>query len=436
MTLYLDEEFIVLTALFLTQTGGILGPIAEIMGVIMDALFRFTQTFGVVNIGLCIILFTLVTRILMFPLSYKQAKSQKLMSIVQPEVMAIQKKYSGKTDQQSMMMQNAEIKAVYDKYGTSMTGGCLQLVIQMPIILALYQVILNIPAYVPSVKQYFTNIVTAIGGESAIGSLREFINSSDELVNLVSQARISGGVDGIATSNQIIDFLYRLNPSQWDMFTEHFSQQLSGNALVTESINNIINMNNFFGINLATAPGAGGLSNPNIAWIIPILAGLSQWFSTKLIQSQQGTGMQGDDNAMASTMKTMNIMFPLMSVWFCFTFASGIGVYWIASSFIMGIQQYFLNGHFKKMDIEAMIKQNIEKTNAKRAKKGLPPINEKATESQFKKLQQKEQREEEKRNVALEKTKERVKESNKYYNTSSIAERAKMVQKYNEKNNK
>ena len=83
-----------------------------------------------------------------------------------------------------------------------------------------------------------------------------------------------------------------------------------------------------------------------------------------------------------------------------------------------------------------MIKQNIEKTNAKRAKKGLPPINEKTAENQYKKLQQKEQREEEKRNVALEKTKERVKESNKYYNTSSIAERAKMVQKYNEKNNK
>ena len=83
-----------------------------------------------------------------------------------------------------------------------------------------------------------------------------------------------------------------------------------------------------------------------------------------------------------------------------------------------------------------MIKQNIEKTNAKRAKKGLPPINEKATESQFKKLQQKEQREEEKRNAALEKTKERVEESNKYYNTGSIADRAKMVQKYNEKHNK
>lgn len=433
MTLYLDEEVIVLTSLFLTKTGGILGPIAEIMGVIMDALFKFTQNFGVVNIGLCIILFTLVTRIIMFPLSYRQARSQKLMSIVQPEVMAIQKKYSGKTDQQSMMMQNAEIKAVYDKYGTSMTGGCLQLVIQMPIILALYQVILNIPAYVPSVKQYFTNIVGAIGGEGSISAVKSFIEANG-LENLVNQARISGGVSGIATSDHIIDFLYRLNPAQWDLFTENFN--LAGNAVVADSINNIINMNNFFGINLATAPGAGGLANPNIAWLIPILAGLSQWFSTKLMQSQQNNSLQGDENPMANTMKTMNIMFPLMSVWFCFTFASGIGVYWIASSFIMGIQQYLLNAHFSKMDIDAMIKQNIEKTNAKRAKKGLPPINEKTAENQYKKLQQKEQRDEERRQAALEKTKERVEESNKYYNTGSISERAKMVQRYNEKHNK
>ncbi len=402
------------------------------MGVIMDALFRFTNNFGVVNIGLCIILFTLVTRVLMFPLSYKQAKSQKLMSIIQPEVTAIQKKYSGKTDQQSMMMQNAEIKAVYEKYGTSMTGGCVQLIIQMPIILALYQVILNIPAYVPSVKQYFTNVVDAIGGVGGIEALKNFI-SSNGLESLVTQARIPDGIAGIATGDHIIDFLYRLNPAQWDLFTQNFN--LTGNSVVTESVNNIINMNNFFGINLATAPGAGGLGNPNPAWIIPILAGLSQWFSTKLIQSQQQTP-SGDENPMASTMKTMNIMFPLMSVWFCFTFASGIGVYWIASSFIMGLQQYFLNRHFRKMDVDAMIKQNIEKTNAKRAKKGLPPINEKATENQFKKLQMKEQREEEKRQAAITKTKERVEESNKYYHTGSIAERAKMVQQYNEKHNK
>ena len=89
----------------------------------MDILFRFTSSFGVFNVGLCIILFTIVMKTLMIPLTIKQQKTTKLMSVMNPE-----------------------IQAVYEKYGTSMTGGCLPLLIQMPILLALYRVIYNIPA--------------------------------------------------------------------------------------------------------------------------------------------------------------------------------------------------------------------------------------------------------------------------------------------------
>ena len=150
-------------AVVLTKTGGILGPIAGILGWIMDLLFRFTSTFGIENIGLCIILFTLVTKILMMPLTIKQQKSSKLMAVMQPEINAIQKKYKGKeNDQKSAMMMQAEMKAVYEKYGTSMTGGCLPLAIQMPIIFALYRVIWNVPAYVGSVKNAFMPLVEKI----------------------------------------------------------------------------------------------------------------------------------------------------------------------------------------------------------------------------------------------------------------------------------
>ena len=126
--------------LVLTKTGGfILGPVSQILGWIMDLLFRFTSSMGILNIGLCIILFTLVVKVLMFPLTIKQQKSSKLMSVMQPELQAIQNKYKGKTDNESMMKMNVETKAVYEKYGTSMTGGCLQLVIQMPILWALFR---------------------------------------------------------------------------------------------------------------------------------------------------------------------------------------------------------------------------------------------------------------------------------------------------------
>ena len=153
----------VVGAVVLTKTGGVLGPIADILGWIMDLLFRFTSTFGIENVGLCIILFTLVTKLLMIPLTIKQQKSSKLMSVMQPELAAIQKKYKGReNDQKAAMMMNAEMKAVYEKYGTSMTGGCLPLLIQLPIIFALYRVIYNILAYVQSIRGYYEAVISKL----------------------------------------------------------------------------------------------------------------------------------------------------------------------------------------------------------------------------------------------------------------------------------
>ena len=123
------------------QGGAILGPIADVFGIIMNWLFIMTSKMGILNIGLCIIIFTIVTRLLLFPLTIKQQKSSKLMNVMQPELNAIQKKYKGKEDQQSMMMMQAETKAVYEKYGTSMMGGCLPMLIQMPIIVLLLKLI-------------------------------------------------------------------------------------------------------------------------------------------------------------------------------------------------------------------------------------------------------------------------------------------------------
>ena len=421
----------------LTRAGGsipLISPlfslIVSFMGWIMDMIFRVTSSFGIMNIGLCIIIFTIVTRIIMFPLSYKQAKSQKLMAVIQPEIMAIQAKYKGmEGDQQAMMRQQAEIKAVYERYGTSMTGGCLQLFIQMPIIFALYRVILNIPAYVSSVRVYFDNIVNAIGGESAIGAVNTFAHSTDELTKVVSLSRIAGGE--ITTTNHIIDFLYHLNPTQWEAFKNAFS---SAADVITTNYVKIEQMNSFLGLNLASSPSSYGLTSIK-AWVIPVLAGLSQYFSTKLIAAQTPNAGGGNDQA-AQTMKTMNLMMPLMSVFFCFSFASGIGVYWIASAVLMGVQQYFLNKHFAKMDTEQMLKENIEKTNAKRAKKGLPPINEQAAEQNLKKMQEKQARLDSIREEKEAASKEKMAKADEYYELTSIADRAKMVQQFEQKKKK
>lgn len=422
--------------LVLTKVGGILGPFATVLGIIMDWLFKLTSVFGIQNIGLCIILFTLVTKLLMFPLTLKQQKSSKLMSVMQPELNAIQAKYKGKTDQESMMKQNVEIQALYEKYGTSMTGGCLQLIIQMPILFALYQVIYHIPAYVSSVKAVFENVVVAITslGVDHVGMLTQF--ATDNKVNMVRMG-------DMATNNGLVDFLYQLNPTQWTALQNLFP---SIQDTIATNAAQIEHMNSFLGINLAATPSsvifADGGFHLSVAILIPILAGLSQWLSAKLMTVNQPKNDNTEGNTMAQSMKMMNTVMPLMSVFFCFTFASGIGIYWIASSVFQVIQQFAVNRYMDKIDIDEMIKKNVEKANKKRAKKGLPPqkVTQNATAS-LKSIQAANEREEAERKAKLEQAQEHIKAANDYYksgsaNPNSITAKAHMVEKYNEKHSK
>ena len=429
--------------LVLTKTGGmILGPIALVLGVIMDFLFRITSSVGILNIGLCIILFTLVVKILMFPLTIKQQKSSKLMAVMQPELQAIQNKYKGKTDNDSMMRMNVETKAVYEKYGTSMTGGCLQLVIQMPILFALYRVIYNIPAYVVSVKGYFMHVVYAISGvsnvaelpEGAAASLVQFATDHNIPLTGINAIGDLTGVAGEALGNKMVDILYKLNPAQWIELGNAYPNAAS---VITENAAAIEKMNSFLGINLASNPWQGFV--PSLAWLIPIAAGLSQWYSTKLMTANQPA--QDENSSSAQMMKQMNVMMPLMSVFFCFTFPAAIGIYWVSSSVFQILQQLIVNSYLNKVDIDELIKQNVEKANKKRSKKGLPPqqVSQNAG-ANLRNMQAAAERQEAKRMEKIAKSKEQEKESTAYYNANakpgSLAAKANMVAKYNEKHNK
>lgn len=423
--------------LVLTKVGSPLGPFAAVLGVIMDWLFRLTSMFGIQNIGLCIILFTLVTKLLMFPLTLKQQKSSKLMSVMQPEISAIQAKYKGKTDQDSMRKQNVEIQAVYEKYGTSMTGGCVQLAIQMPILLALLQVIYRIPAYVQDVKVALEPVVSAI---NSLG-----VNHMDKLTQFAKDNGISmSRVGNLSTNNGIVDFLYQLDPNHWTSLQTLFP---AISNVIESGAKQISQMNSFFGINLASTPksilfSSGGAFQFHPAIFIPILAGLSQWLSTRLMTGNQSQSSNDETNVMAQSMKSMNMVMPLMSVFFCFSFASGIGVYWIASSVFQIIQQVAVNKYLSKIDMDEMIKKNIEKSNKKRAKKGLPPqrVAQNATAS-LKSIQAANEKEKAESEAKADKIKEQIKSSSDYYNSGtsnpgSIASKARMVEKYNEKHSK
>lgn len=419
-----------------------MGPIGDILGWIMDLLFRFTSMFGIVNIGLCIILFTLVTKLLMIPLTIKQQKSSKLMAVMQPELTAIQKKYKGKEgDQKAMMMMQTETKAVYEKYGTSMTGGCLPMLIQLPIIFALYRVIYNIPAYVHSVRGYY---------EMVIANLPAGFQTNQTFMDLASSSKMLSGAN-FTDLNKVIDLLYTFTGKQWEVLVGAFPQV--GQA-VTESGDSVVSaierMQTFFGLNIAYTPMQvignffSHVDGTTVfaliaALAIPLLAGASQWYSSKLMMATTQSP-QGDENPGANMMKSMNVMMPLMSVFFCFTFATGIGLYWVAQSVFTIIQQVGINSYLKKVDIDDLVQKNVEKTNKKRAKRGLPPTRVGNVDEMMQKMQEKESREESKRMEKIAKTKALVEENKNYYNADakagSLASKANMVAKYNEKHEK
>ena len=412
----------------LTKAGSILGPIATVLGYVMDILFRFTSSFGVFNVGLCIILFTIVMKTLMIPLTIKQQKTTKLMSVMNPEIQAIQKKYKGKSDQESMQRQNVEIQAVYEKYGTSMTGGCLPMLIQMPILLALYRVIYNIPAYVPSVRVYFDNVVTQLMGQA------DYAQKLQEITNIATAC--GGKLDkfDFTNANRLVDMLYKFSPSPWGELQSLFpaiSDVIGQNAAVVER------MNTFLGLNMAEAPGWV----PSFAWIIPVLAAVSQWFSTKLMSGNQPSTAGDAENPMAQSMKTMTTTMPLFSAFICITMPAGLGIYWIATSVVTIIQQLIVNAYMDKVNIDDMIAKNLEKVNKKRAKQGLPPakVTQNATAS-LKAIKAEEEREKAAEEVKKEKIAKQIEESSKYYNTNakpgSLASKAAMVQKYNEAHDK
>lgn len=347
----------------------IIGPVAELMGYIMNAIFWLESQIGLANIGLCIILFTIVIYMLMTPLTIQQQKFSRLSAKMNPEIQAIQKKYKGKTQDQAVAMKmNEETQAVYAKYGVNPMGSCLQLIIQMPVLFALYRVIWNIPAYVSSVKEAFLplaeKLMMTAGAEEYLAELAKTLTVKfGEMTNLT-----------------IVDVLYKCKPSDWSALAEKFPNLTE---LITTTRTEIDSMNYFLGLNIADSPmnilmsgfKSGAILMVIGAILIPVLAAVTQWLNTKLmtaVTAQNGNKPAADDN-MANTMNTMNNVMPLMSAFFCLTLPVGLGIYWIAGAVIRSVQQIIINKKIDKIDLDELMKKNMEKMNKKREKQGLPP---------------------------------------------------------------
>lgn len=443
-----------MTGIVLTQYDGlIIGPIAKILGYLMEGIFFFLNLIGIPNVGLSIILFTIVIYLLMMPLTIKQQKFSKLSAKMNPELQAIQAKYKGKKDNDSMMAMNAETQAVYAKYGVSPSGSCVQMLIQMPILFALYRVIYAMPAYVNKIKEAFFPLVTNLISQP--GS-REFIeafkNSAMYAKQFTNEAFVEGVVENTYVQNTYIDVLNKASTTEFLSIADKFPS-LAGDVEHTLSFLN--EYNNFLGINIGNSPSymvsEAWNSFDGIKWllviaafIIPVLSAVTQWINVKLMPQVDNGNQDNQQNTMAQSMKMMNTMMPLMSAVFCYTLPAGMGLYWIAGSVVRSIQQVVINKHIDKMDIDELIKKNTEKRNKKLEKAGIDPktLNRNATLNTRNMSAGKPSMSSKAKVAPLsqEERDEAVKKSTEYYNKNakpgSLASKANMVRQYNEKNNK
>lgn len=353
-----------LDLVFLTKEDGlIMGPISRILGWILNGIYEFLSLFtddvngiGIANIALCIVLFTIVVKMLMLPLTIKQQKSTKLSSQMSPELNAINEKYKGKTDEASRRKMQMETQAVYDKYGTNPMVGCLTLLISLPILFALYRVIYAIPAYINDVYDMYRLAANAIQGVEGY---------AETLATFVKDAGIAGldfskfvGYDiGVLTEKNVIDVLSKCNEETWTTLATAFPS-ISGQ--LTSYSEPILRVHKFVGgLNILNTP-----SWKSISVLIPIVSTALQFLQSKISMSGSNNKNAKDDPAMAS-MKTMNIFLPIMSGFICFMMPIGAGLYWIINSVVQIVQQIFVNRYMEKITVEEL----IEKNQAKRAKK-------------------------------------------------------------------
>ena len=359
----------------------VISQISWLLGQVMNGIYNLLDAIGINNIGISIIIFTIIVYTLLIPLTIKQQKFSKMQSVMTPEIRKIQKKYEGKRDQASMLKQQEEMNAVYDKYGTKMSSGCLPSLIQMLFLFGLYPVVQNIPRYVGKVHDVYMPLVEKIQSVAGSQAIMEKIGeASPVLMNPDSY--------DYSKANTLVEALYKFQDATWNTLVDKIPQV---EGLVNSTRDQIDNLNQFLGVNIGAHPWnllMDALKDFSIlgiilAVIIPVLAGLTQFISVKLSQAGSTSMMDDKDNPMAGSMKTMMYTMPLISVVFGFTLPAGLGLYWVASAAVRCIQQLAINKYLSKKSVEDIIAENQKKMKKKIEKKGTSAkeINRMATTS-------------------------------------------------------
>ena len=296
------------------------------LGWIIKTIYDFVQNYGV-----AIILFTVVMKLLLLPLNIKSQKAMKKQQKIQPVLAELQKKYAN--DQQKLQQETMKL---YKENNVSMAGGCLPMLIQMPILVALYQAIQRPLTYMFNVP--YKNVPDDI--LQKVTALKEAVIES--VRNIGNLANLDAGQ--LLQSSQI-------SISSWA-------------GEVGEKVHEWYINFNFLGLDLSRSPQdalshlgdiAGNLSVV-LLLIIPVVAVISSVAQSKISMKLSGQDKKsGNDQAQAMN-GMMTWMMPIMTGFFTFTLPAGIGLYWIVSGFLQVLQQLALNYYFEKKGEDFVVK--------------------------------------------------------------------------------
>ena len=334
----------------------------SILSVIFDGVMLITP---VAALGISIILFTLVARILLTPLQLSSQRTSRGMSKIQPEMQKIQNKYKGKKDQQSQLAQSQEMQALYKKYKINPFAGCLPLLIQLPLIMALFNVLREPAKYITRLGIEYTNIAATIMDKvTNYATLLEPFKKSIETTTRVTF--------DLSDKVQLGQFLSHLNTVQWQEF---LGKMGSNESIVRPALDLKYTIENFLGFNVVDTPSIL-MSTQWWVILIPIIAGASTYIFTKLTMATNGQAQtaaagtnNGTPNSAESMMKTMNIIMPIMTGVFAYTMPIGLALYWIAGNIIMMGQQWIVNKILEKQDAKLDAQLEKEREEARKNNK-------------------------------------------------------------------
>ncbi|OON99106.1 MAG: hypothetical protein ATN35_02255 [Epulopiscium sp. Nele67-Bin004] len=340
--------------------------ITNFFGSILNLIFEGVSLVTMVGtLGLAIIVFTIVTRLLLTPLQIKSQLTTKIMSKVQPEMQALQKKYEGKKDQQSQMQQSQEMQALYKKYNINPLAGCLPLLIQLPLIYSLYAVLRQPSNHIKMLAELYNDMAIKI--ESTITNSSAIIADiiAEIPMNSTAQLELNRVGDNVTLSNYLSNF----TTAQWELLISKVPEL----ETVLETLLLQKNGLEYFVFNLIDTPAELVASGNLLAFIVPVLAGASTFIFSKIsmAQNQQPQMPEGQENPAENMFKVMNVMMPVMMGFISYTVATGLALYWIAGNLIMMVQQLWVSKLVSKRvaEVEAQLEKERAEAKANKPKK-------------------------------------------------------------------